>query len=163
MADDISNNDPEVPFRNGSFENEYSFVNRIQSKNCSIVVENNVTATELKLVLEVASPQPAEPGSGESSGTPVLEFTKGTAENPGSRTLKVVEDAAGFLLTDEEGNLTRLAPPIAPSVLVFNEGRPQWFPIPDFEHDYLLGLDDAGAWKWYGQFPATDAGVAEEE
>lgn len=140
-----------------AFENEYSFVNRIQSENCSIDVENNVAAAKLKLVLTVASPQPVEPGSGAIPDTPVLEFTGGTADDPGSRALKVVKDAAGLLFTDAEGNLTRLTPPDVPSVLVFDGGRPQWISVPDPAQDWLLGLDEEGNWKWYSQLSGTEA------
>ena len=163
MADDGNDSDPATSSEYGSFENEYSLVNRIQSENCSIIVENNVAATKLALILQVASPQPAKPAAGGGAGTPVLEFTAGTAEDPGNHVLKVVEDAAGLLLTDEKGNIVRLAPPAAPSVLVFNEGHPQWLPVPDFEHDYLLGLDEEGAWKWYGKIPEAEVRDFEEE
>jgi len=140
-----------------AFENEYSFVNRIQSENCSIDVKNNTAAAKLKLVLTVASPLPVEPGSGAIPDTSVLEFTGGTEDDPGSRALKVVADAAGLLFTDAEGNLARLVPPEVPSVLVFNEGRPQWFPVPDPAQDWLLGLDEEGNWTWYSQLSGAEA------
>lgn len=140
-----------------AFENEYSFVNRIQSENCSIDVENNVAAAKLKLVLTVAPSYSSEPGSESIPDTPVLEFTEGTQDDPGCRALKVVEEAAGLLFTDEAGNLTRLTPPDVPSVLAFDEGRPQWLPIPDPAQDWLLGLDEAGNWTWYSQLTGAEA------
>ena len=67
MADDGNDSDPATSSEYGSFENEYCLVNRIQSENCSIIVENNVAATKLALILQVASPQPAKPASGGES------------------------------------------------------------------------------------------------
>ena len=55
MADDGNDSDPATSSEYGSFENEYSLVNRIQSENCSIIVENNVAATKLPIYVTSSS------------------------------------------------------------------------------------------------------------